>query len=311
MVVKHASSPDARIVGGLFVYILPEHIWGKVPVKKLTGSYRPTLADRRQRALHRHRVPARADHPDDAQPELHGQEAGVRRGPVDQVRQQRRRRPRAHARRDRRRSPRSSSRRSRGSARRKDIKAISAPSPSFTELAFNLCSKKICPDAKFNPAVQDVTVRQAIAYAIDRNRINEIGTRGTAFVGHGLLPDFYKAFYTAAGAGLPARRRQGQPDARRGGLEERAATASAPRAARSSRSTSSCARSRAEHPVRAARARDDEADRRRLQGPDRERGQAHRAHHAEGQGQDGARTSTRSSGAGAATRTTRACCSTC
>ena len=55
-------------------------------------------ADRRQRALHRLRVPARAAHPDDPQPELHGQEAGVRRGPVDQVRQQRRRRPRAHAR---------------------------------------------------------------------------------------------------------------------------------------------------------------------------------------------------------------------
>ena len=55
-------------------------------------------AARRQRALHRLRVPARAADPDDPQPELHGQEAGVRRGPVDQVRQQRRRRPRAHAR---------------------------------------------------------------------------------------------------------------------------------------------------------------------------------------------------------------------
>jgi hypothetical protein len=42
-VVIHTKRPDARIVGGLFVYILPEHIWGKVPVKKLTGSYQPTL----------------------------------------------------------------------------------------------------------------------------------------------------------------------------------------------------------------------------------------------------------------------------
>jgi peptide/nickel transport system substrate-binding protein len=85
----------------------------------------------------------------------------------------------------------------------KDIKAISAPSPSFTQLAFNLCTKKICPDAKYNPAVQDVTVRQAIAYAIDRDRINKIGARGTAFPGHGLLPDFYKAFYTKPAQDYP------------------------------------------------------------------------------------------------------------
>ena len=39
-------------------------------------------------------------------------------------------------------------------------------------------------------------MRQAIAYAIDRERINEISSRGTAFPGHGLLPDYYKAFYT-------------------------------------------------------------------------------------------------------------------
>ena len=45
-----------------------------------------------------------------------------------------------------------------------------------------------CPDAKFNPAVQDLTVRQAIAYAIDRERINEIASRDIAFAGHGLLP---------------------------------------------------------------------------------------------------------------------------
>src|SRR6476659_330118 len=41
-VVIHTKRPDARIVGGLFIYILPEHVWGKVPVKKLTTSYRPT-----------------------------------------------------------------------------------------------------------------------------------------------------------------------------------------------------------------------------------------------------------------------------
>ena len=38
-------------------------------------------------------------------------------------------------------------------------------------------------------------MRQAIAYAIDRKRINEIASRGIAFEGHGLLPEYYKAFY--------------------------------------------------------------------------------------------------------------------
>ena len=42
-VVINTSRPDARIVGGLFIYILPKHIWGKVPVKELTGSYQPEL----------------------------------------------------------------------------------------------------------------------------------------------------------------------------------------------------------------------------------------------------------------------------
>ena len=40
--VVKTKKPDARIVGGLFVYILPEHIWGKQSVKKLTATYRPT-----------------------------------------------------------------------------------------------------------------------------------------------------------------------------------------------------------------------------------------------------------------------------
>ena len=44
------KQPDARIVGGLFVYILPEHVWGKQSVKKLTTTFKPTAADRRQRA---------------------------------------------------------------------------------------------------------------------------------------------------------------------------------------------------------------------------------------------------------------------
>jgi peptide/nickel transport system substrate-binding protein len=72
---------------------------------------------------------------------------------------------------------------------------VRSSSPSFTELAFNLCSKENCPDAKFNPAIQDRAVRQAVGYAVDRNRVNEISSRGTSFVGHGILPPYYKTFY--------------------------------------------------------------------------------------------------------------------
>ncbi len=38
-------------------------------------------------------------------------------------------------------------------------------------------------------------MRQAIAYAIDRERLKEIATRGTSFVANGILPSFYKSFY--------------------------------------------------------------------------------------------------------------------
>lgn len=38
-------------------------------------------------------------------------------------------------------------------------------------------------------------MRQAIAYAVDRDRINEIANRGTSFVANGFLPSFYKDFY--------------------------------------------------------------------------------------------------------------------
>jgi peptide/nickel transport system substrate-binding protein len=72
---------------------------------------------------------------------------------------------------------------------------VRSSSPSFTQLAFNLCSEENCPDAKFNPAVQDRTVRQAIAYAVDRERVNTIAARGTSFPGHGLLPSYYEAWY--------------------------------------------------------------------------------------------------------------------
>jgi peptide/nickel transport system substrate-binding protein len=85
----------------------------------------------------------------------------------------------------------------------KNIKTVQAPSPSFTELSFNNCSKQNCPDAKFNPGVQDVAVHQAIAYAVDRAKVNAIANRGTSFVAHGLLPQFYASFYQQPAADYP------------------------------------------------------------------------------------------------------------
>jgi peptide/nickel transport system substrate-binding protein len=193
-VVIKTKQPDARVVGGLFAYILPEHIWGKQSVKKLTSTYKPTppivgsgpyvVSEwDRGRIIRMTRNPNfRGEKPnfDEVQWIKYGNTDAVDRaltlGEIDVV-------------------PEVAEASFARLAKTKNVKAVNSSSPSFTQLAFNLCSKKNCPDAKFNPAVQDVTVRQAIAYAIDRNRINEIASRGIAFEGHGLLPEYYKAFY--------------------------------------------------------------------------------------------------------------------
>ena len=69
-VVIHTKQPDARIVGGLFIYILPKHIWGKVPVKDAHGLLPAEAAPGRQRSVHRHRVRAGPHRDHGAQPEL-------------------------------------------------------------------------------------------------------------------------------------------------------------------------------------------------------------------------------------------------
>ncbi len=194
-VVVKTKKPDARIVGGLFIYMLPEHIYGKQSVKKLTTTYRPpvpmvgsgpyiTTEFKRNRIIRLSRNPNwRGEKPkfDEIQYIKYGSEDAVERalslGEIDMVTEVQ------EATFDR-------------IGKQKGIKTIKAPSPSFTELAFNLCSKANCPDAKFNPAIQDRTVRQAIAFAVDRDRVNEISTRNTSFTGHGILPNYYKSFYT-------------------------------------------------------------------------------------------------------------------
>ena len=193
-VVIETSKPDARIVGGLFIYILPEHIWSKVPVKELTGAYKPELPlvgsapymvteYERGRILRMERNPEwRGEEPgfDELQFIKYGTNDAVERalglGEIDFITEVQ---PAAFER----------------LGQEEGIETVRAPTYGFTELAFNLCSEENCPEAKFNPAVQDRTVRQAIAYSIDRGATNEIASQGTYFVAHGLLPSFYKSFF--------------------------------------------------------------------------------------------------------------------
>ncbi len=193
-VVIHTDQPDARVVGGLFVYIIPEHVYGKTPVKQLTGSFQPDLPlvgsgpyvvtdFERGRIVKMERNPNfRGEKPqyDEIQFIKYGTTDAVIRalklGEIDATMEVE---PTAFSQVE----------------KADDIEAVRAPSPSFTQLAFNLCSKENCPEAKFNPAIQDRVVRQAVAFAVDRSRVNEISSRGTSFVGHGILPTFYKSFY--------------------------------------------------------------------------------------------------------------------
>lgn len=193
-VVVKTKQPDARIVGGLFIYILPEHIWGKVPVSELTSSYQPDIPlvgsgpfivteFERNRIIRMERNPEwSGEQPnfDEVQFIKYGNEDATERalqlGEVDIVAEVQ---PATFEK--------------LGEA--ENVETVRGASPSYTELAFNLCSAEDCPDAQFNPAVQDKAVRQAIANVIDRERVNEISALGTSFVANGILPSFYKTFY--------------------------------------------------------------------------------------------------------------------
>ena len=192
-VVLETAKPNARLIGDLFVYILPEHIWGKVPVDDL-GKYQPEVPlvgsgpyivteFERSRILKMTPNPEwRGEQPafDELQFIRYGSADAVERaltlGEVDFIPEVQ---PATFER----------------LGDKEGIEVVNAPTYAFTELAFNLCSEENCPDAQFNPAIQDKTMRQAIAYSIDRERNNEIANLGTAFVAHGILPSFYKDFY--------------------------------------------------------------------------------------------------------------------
>ena len=278
------KKPDARIVGGLFVYILPKHIWGKQSAEVAHGQLQADDAAGRQRPL-RGRPSSTAGASsgwsatrtsaapkpkfDEIQWIKYGNGDAVERalklGEIDVISEVQ-----------------SSSFDRLG--REKSIDAVKSPSPSFTQLTFNLCPRSICPDAKYNPAVQDRVVRQAIAYAIDRERINKIGARDTAFPGHGLLPQYYKAFYTEPADDYPL-----DVDKANQMLDDAGYEARLRRHPRQGLDEALVRPVRAlgvpgEHDRRPAGGRDGEGDRRRVQGPGGQRGQAHRAHRAQKDG---------------------------
>ena len=194
-VIVHMKKPDTRIIGGIFIWIIPEHVWGKQTVKQLMGSYRPkppmvgsgpyivTEFDSNRLVRMERNPNFRGDPPafDELQWIKYGSTDAVERaltlGEVDMITEVQ---PATFER----------------LGKTENIKTVKSPSPSFTQLAFNLCPRDICPDAKYNPAVQDRTVRQAIGFAVDREKINQIAARGTAFAAHGLLPMYYKDFFT-------------------------------------------------------------------------------------------------------------------
>jgi peptide/nickel transport system substrate-binding protein len=193
-VVIKTSKPDARIVGGLFIYILPEHIWSKVPVDELTGSYQPDIplvgsgpfvvTEFEPGRLTRMEKNPEFRGPEPAFDEIQfikygnqdAAERALQLGEVDLV-------------------PEVSAANFERLGSEPDIDTLQSSSPSYTQLAFNMCAPQTCPDAELNPAIQDRTVRQAVGYAVDRERINAIAAHDTSFVGHGILPDFYTSFY--------------------------------------------------------------------------------------------------------------------
>ena len=193
-VVVKTKQPDTRVIGGIFVYMLPEHVWGETPVDELAGSYQPEIPMvgsgpyvvtefERGRIIRMERNPEwEGEEPayDEIQFIKYGTEDAVERalqlGEIDM---------------DLEVQPATFER----LGEQPDIETVRSASPSYTELAFNMCSEENCPDAEFNPAVQDKTVRQAIAYSLDLERITEISSLGTSFPGTGILPSYYKSFY--------------------------------------------------------------------------------------------------------------------
>ena len=149
-VVLKTKVPDARLVGGLWIYILPEHIWGKVPLDELTGAYQPKLPlvgsgpyivteFERSKIVRMEPNPEWRGEPpafDEIQFIRYGSQDAAERaltlGEVDFL-------PEVE--------PATFER----LGNQEGIEVVNAPTYSFTELAFNLCSEENCPDAQVQP----------------------------------------------------------------------------------------------------------------------------------------------------------------
>ena len=214
-VVIHMKRPDAPDRGRPVHLHPPQDVWGKGPVED---------ADRLLQAVAAlWSEAARSSSPTSSGTESRrwrrtgasGAGAEVRRDPV--LRSPTRTPPSGRSRSARSTwSPRSAA----GFARLGDSPTSTTPqasSPAYMQMAFNICSVKVCPHASYNrrsrtggPPGQRPMGSTASA---PRDRC-----RGTSFEGPRILPSFYKSFYEVPAAGLPVRPGQGQADPRRCGL---------------------------------------------------------------------------------------------
>ncbi|MER7818810.1 ABC transporter substrate-binding protein [Streptomyces sp. NPDC096153] len=86
-------------------------------------------------------------------------------------------------------------------ARERDIKVWGAPSPGFSEIAFNSCSPGgagACsgPGKGANiTVVQDPAIRRAIAWGIDREALSRTVYGGQNQPAHGLISPYYSTYY--------------------------------------------------------------------------------------------------------------------
>ncbi len=64
------------------------------------------------------------------------------------------------------------------------------------QLAFNLCPETECPDAMFNPAIQDTRSARRSPTASTASGSTRSRRKGTSFVANAILPTWYRIFYT-------------------------------------------------------------------------------------------------------------------
>ena len=90
-----------------------------------------------------------------------------------------------------------------------NLEAFGTPQPGFTEIAFNMCPAEgttFCtkPGDEVNvEVIQDLAIRQALQWAIDRDTLVRTVYRGQATPGNGLISPYYKRYYKSF---------QGDPD---------------------------------------------------------------------------------------------------